>query len=130
MLTRAPDTLQDLPLFNDTIYYNILYGRLGASQDDIYAAAKKAAIHDQIVAMPDGSALLTLPHCYQYAQMRSAADVALRSKCCISLCCSTCCGQLPSEADLAILLNVLFWFAGAVSCTMDTGCRLDVSHAL
>ena len=54
--------LQDLPLFNDTIYYNILYGRLGASQDDIYAAAKQAAIHDQIMAMPDGSALLTLLH--------------------------------------------------------------------
>ena len=46
--------LQDLPLFNDTIYYNILYGRLGASQDEIFAAAKQAAIHDQILSMPDG----------------------------------------------------------------------------
>jgi len=46
--------LQDLPLFNDTIYYNILYGRLGATQEDIFLAAKQAAVHDQIVAMPDG----------------------------------------------------------------------------
>lgn len=45
---------QDLPLFNDTIYYNILYGRLGASQEDIFQAAQQAAVHDQILAMPDG----------------------------------------------------------------------------
>lgn len=48
------DWLQDLPLFNDTIYYNILYGRLGASQEDIFQAAQQAAVHDQILAMPDG----------------------------------------------------------------------------
>ena len=47
-------SLQDLPLFNDTIYYNILYGRLGASQEDIFQAAQQAAVHDQILAMPDG----------------------------------------------------------------------------
>ena len=46
--------LQDLPLFNDTIYYNIMYGRLGASQEDIFQAAQQAAVHDQILAMPDG----------------------------------------------------------------------------
>lgn len=46
--------MQDLPLFNDTIYYNILYGWLGASQEEIFAAAQKAAIHDQIMSMPDG----------------------------------------------------------------------------
>ena len=46
--------LQDLPLFNDTIYYNILYGRLGATQEDIFQAAQQAAVHDQILAMPDG----------------------------------------------------------------------------
>ena len=53
--------LQDLPLFNDTIYYNILYGRLGASQEDIFQAAKQAAVHDQILAMPDGYASLLPP---------------------------------------------------------------------
>ena len=46
--------MQDLPLFNDTIYYNIMYGRLGASPEEVYHAAKQAAIHDTIEAMPDG----------------------------------------------------------------------------
>ena len=34
-------------LFNDTIYYNILYGRLGATPEDVFAAARQAAVHDQ-----------------------------------------------------------------------------------
>ena len=35
-------------LFNDTIYYNIAYGRLGADREEVYSAAKQAAIHDQV----------------------------------------------------------------------------------
>jgi len=50
-------------LFNDTIYYNILYGRLGASQEDIFQAAQQAAVHDQILAMPDGSVIPCAWHC-------------------------------------------------------------------
>ena len=38
---------QDMVLFNDTIYYNIAYGRLSADRDEVYSAAKQAAIHDQ-----------------------------------------------------------------------------------
>ena len=45
---------QDTVLFNDTIGYNIAYGRDGASQDDIIAAAKAAYIHDFIQSLPDG----------------------------------------------------------------------------
>lgn len=45
---------QDTVLFNDTIGYNIGYGRPGASQDDIVAAAKMASIHDFIISLPDG----------------------------------------------------------------------------
>ena len=45
---------QDTVLFNDTIGYNIAYGRDGATQDDIVAAAKAAQIHDFIAALPDG----------------------------------------------------------------------------
>ncbi len=45
---------QDTVLFNDTIRYNIGYGRDGAAQSDIEAAAKAARIHDFIVALPDG----------------------------------------------------------------------------
>jgi ABC-type transport system involved in Fe-S cluster assembly fused permease/ATPase subunit len=45
---------QDTVLFNDTIAYNIAYGRPGASQEEIESAAKAAQIHDFIVSLPDG----------------------------------------------------------------------------
>ncbi|MBM1558323.1 ABC transporter ATP-binding protein/permease [Sulfitobacter mediterraneus] len=45
---------QDTVLFNDTIRYNIAYGRDGASQEEVEAAAKDAQIHDFIVGLPDG----------------------------------------------------------------------------
>lgn len=45
---------QDTVLFNDTIFYNIAYGREGASDDEIFQAAKDAQIHDFIVSLPDG----------------------------------------------------------------------------
>ena len=45
---------QDTVLFNDTIGYNIAYGRPGASREDIEAAARAAFIHDFIVSLPDG----------------------------------------------------------------------------
>ncbi|MEM1275502.1 MAG: ABC transporter ATP-binding protein/permease [Pseudomonadota bacterium] len=45
---------QDTVLFNDTIGYNIGYGRAGARQAEIEEAAKAARIHDFIMALPDG----------------------------------------------------------------------------
>ena len=45
---------QDTVLFNDTIGYNIGYGRGGASQDDIEKAARGAAIDGFIAVLPDG----------------------------------------------------------------------------
>jgi len=45
---------QDTVLFNDTIRYNIAYGRDGASQNDIEQAARQAQIHDFIVGLPEG----------------------------------------------------------------------------
>ena len=45
---------QDTVLFNDTIGYNIGYGRDGATQGEIEAAARGAAIHDFILSLPDG----------------------------------------------------------------------------
>lgn len=47
---------QDMVLFNDTVGYNIGYGREGASQAQIEAAAKSASIHDFIMDMPQGYA--------------------------------------------------------------------------
>ncbi|HKL44795.1 MAG TPA: ABC transporter ATP-binding protein/permease [Roseovarius sp.] len=45
---------QDTVLFNDTIGYNIAYGRAGATQSDVEEAAKAAQIHDFIIGLPDG----------------------------------------------------------------------------
>ncbi len=45
---------QDTVLFNDSIAYNIGYGREGATQAEIEAAAKQAQIHDFITRLPEG----------------------------------------------------------------------------
>jgi ATP-binding cassette subfamily B protein len=45
---------QDTVLFNDTIYYNIHYGRTSANRESVLAAAKAAHIHDFIVTLPEG----------------------------------------------------------------------------
>lgn len=45
---------QDAVLFNDTIYYNIAYGRPGATTEEVEEAAKLAAVHDFVMASPDG----------------------------------------------------------------------------
>lgn len=45
---------QDTVLFNDSIAYNIAYGRPGASHDEIVATARAAYIHDFILSLPEG----------------------------------------------------------------------------
>jgi len=45
---------QDTVLFNDTIGYNIAYGREGATQEQVEDAARAAKIHDFVVSLPDG----------------------------------------------------------------------------
>jgi len=47
---------QDTVLFNDTVEYNIAYGRPGASHEEVVAAAQAARIHDFIAATPKGYA--------------------------------------------------------------------------
>ena len=47
-------TSQDSVLFNDTIGYNIAYGRGGATHDQIVRAAEDAAIAPLIARLPDG----------------------------------------------------------------------------
>ncbi len=47
---------KDTVLFNDTIYYNIAYGRPEASATEVEAAARAARIHDFIMALPAGYA--------------------------------------------------------------------------
>jgi ATP-binding cassette subfamily B protein len=45
---------QDTVLFNDTIFYNIRYGRPDASDAEVHDAARAAHIHDFIVTLPAG----------------------------------------------------------------------------
>jgi ATP-binding cassette subfamily B protein len=47
---------QDTVLFNDTIEYNIAYGRPGATHDEIVEAARLAQIHDFVSRLPEGYA--------------------------------------------------------------------------
>jgi ATP-binding cassette subfamily B protein len=45
---------QDTVLFNDTIRYNIAYGKDDATEEEVIAAAKAASIHEFIMKLPDG----------------------------------------------------------------------------
>ena len=45
---------QDTVLFNDTIFYNINYGKLSATREEVIEAAKLAQIHHTILKMPHG----------------------------------------------------------------------------
>jgi ATP-binding cassette subfamily B protein len=45
---------QDTVLFNDTIRYNIAYGRPDATEEEIVAAAKLAQVHDFVLRLPQG----------------------------------------------------------------------------
>ncbi len=45
---------QDVYLFNASIRDNILYGRLDATDEEVYEAAKRANIHDYIMSLPEG----------------------------------------------------------------------------
>jgi len=44
---------QETSLFNETIAYNIAYGRVGATREEIVEAAKAASVHDFIAALPE-----------------------------------------------------------------------------
>ncbi len=45
---------QDTVLFNDTIRYNIAYGRIGATQAEVERAARAAQVHDFVLGLPEG----------------------------------------------------------------------------
>jgi ATP-binding cassette subfamily B protein len=45
---------QDTVLFNDTIFYNICYGRPNCTRDEVEAAARLARIHDFVMGLPQG----------------------------------------------------------------------------
>jgi ATP-binding cassette subfamily B protein len=45
---------QDTVLFNDTIHYNIAYGRPDATEEEVVEAARLAQVHDFVLRLPDG----------------------------------------------------------------------------
>lgn len=45
---------QDLTLFNDTIYYNIMYGRLGATPEEVFDAARQVCLPALALALASG----------------------------------------------------------------------------
>jgi ATP-binding cassette subfamily B protein len=47
---------QDTVLFNDSIYYNIAYGRVDAGEDEVQDAARRGQLVDFIAKLPDGYA--------------------------------------------------------------------------
>lgn len=48
---------QDTVLFNESIFYNIKYGRMDATEQEVYQAAKQAAIHNVVMRLPNGYVL-------------------------------------------------------------------------
>jgi ATP-binding cassette subfamily B protein len=54
LLSKISVVFQDVYLFHDTVENNIRMGKPGATHDEIVGAAKRAACHDFIVALPNG----------------------------------------------------------------------------
>lgn len=45
---------QDAVLFHNTIFYNLQYGNINATPEEVYQVARLAGIHDAILRMPHG----------------------------------------------------------------------------
>lgn len=54
LLQNISMVFQNVYLFHDTIYNNILFGNPNASEEEVIAAAKAARCHDFIMALPEG----------------------------------------------------------------------------
>ena len=54
LLTNLSMVFQNVYLFHDTVRANILFGKPGATEEEMIAAAKKARCHDFIMALPNG----------------------------------------------------------------------------
>lgn len=54
LLANYSIVFQDVVLFNDTIYNNIRIGKAGATEEEVYAAARLAACDEFIERLPDG----------------------------------------------------------------------------
>ncbi len=54
LLSKISMVFQDVYLFRDTIAENIRIGKPGATDEEMYSAARAAACHDFIMSLPDG----------------------------------------------------------------------------
>jgi ABC-type transport system involved in Fe-S cluster assembly fused permease/ATPase subunit len=54
--TRRGGPAQDTVLFNESIFYNIQYGRMDATEAEVHEAARLASIHDVVCGLPQGYA--------------------------------------------------------------------------
>ncbi len=54
LLSQIAIVPQEPFLFNDTVKANILYGKPGANDEEVYAAARAAAVHDELLELDDG----------------------------------------------------------------------------
>ena len=47
---------QDTPLFHSDVMHNVKYGRLDATDEEVFEAARKAHVHDAVMRLPEGYA--------------------------------------------------------------------------
>ena len=45
---------QDTPLFHADVMHNVRYGKLDATDEEVYEAARRANVHDTVARLPDG----------------------------------------------------------------------------
>jgi ATP-binding cassette subfamily B protein len=67
---------QDTVLFNDSLRYNIAYGRPGAGDDEVQAVARAAQLDGFIATLPEGYETSTRPETVGRQQRVAIADAA------------------------------------------------------
>ena len=99
---------QDTVLFHDTIGYNIHYGDLNATWDDVVEAAKKAHIHDTIMSFPGGYDTIVGERGLKLSggeKQRVAIARAILKKAPVLLCDEPT-SSLDSETEQSIMSNI------------------------
>jgi subfamily B ATP-binding cassette protein MsbA len=102
---------QEVMLFDDTIMNNIRYGRLDATDEEVFAAARAAAAHDFVSALPEGYATVVGEHGLRLSggqrQRIAIARALLRNAPILLLDEATSALDTESERQIQDALNVL-----------------------
>lgn len=111
---------QDTALFNETIEFNIAYGKEGATQQDVIRAAKEANLHDRIMSFKDGYRTVVGERGMRLSggerQRLSLARILLKDPTIILLDEAT--SALDSQAEKEILESLLDLTKGRTSLTI------------